>query len=81
MHQDLAPKADRPIVALLDDLKQRGLWEETLVFCGTEFGRTPVTNTGGGTAFQNGRDHNPYDFTVLMAGGGRQRRHDLRADR
>jgi uncharacterized protein (DUF1501 family) len=63
-HRKLAREIDRPIAALLSDLKQRGLFEDTLVICGGEFGRTPTTE---GT---NGRDHNPYGFTVWLAGGG-----------
>jgi hypothetical protein len=63
-HRKLAQEIDRPIAALLADLKQRGLFEETLVICGGEFGRTPTTE---GT---NGRDHNPYGFTLWLAGGG-----------
>jgi hypothetical protein len=63
-HRKLARDIDRPIAALLSDLKQRGLFEDTLVICGGEFGRTPTTE---GT---NGRDHNPYGFTVWLAGGG-----------
>ena len=55
---------DRPIAALLTDLKQRGLLDETLVLWGGEFGRTPTTENG------NGRDHNHYGFTTWMAGGG-----------
>jgi hypothetical protein len=55
---------DQPIAALLTDLKQRGMLEDTLVICGGEFGRTPVSEG------DSGRDHNPYGFTVWMAGGG-----------
>jgi hypothetical protein len=55
---------DRPIAALLTDLKQRGMLEETLVVWGGEFGRTPTTENA------DGRDHNPWGFTVWMAGGG-----------
>lgn len=55
---------DQPIAALLTDLKQRGMLEDTLVLWGGEFGRTP-TSEGG-----NGRDHNHYGFSVWMAGGG-----------
>lgn len=55
---------DRPISALLRDLKQRGLLEETLVLWGGEFGRTPTSENG------NGRDHNHHGFTVWLAGGG-----------
>jgi hypothetical protein len=60
----LAADIDRPIAALLADLKQRGLLEDTLVVWGGEFGRTPVSENG------NGRDHNPHGFTMWMAGGG-----------
>lgn len=59
-----AGEIDRPIAALLTDLKQRGMFDDTLVIWGGEFGRTPVSE--GGT----GRDHNPYGFTVWLAGGG-----------
>jgi len=55
---------DRPIAALLSDLKQRGLLEDTLVIWGGEFGRTPTSENG------NGRDHNHYGFTMWLAGGG-----------
>lgn len=60
----LAADIDRPISALLEDLKQRGLLDDTLVIWGGEFGRTPVTENA------NGRDHNPHGFTMWMAGGG-----------
>ncbi len=63
---------DKPIAALLTDLEQRGMLEETLVVWGGEFGRTPMQeNRGGGArnAFV-GRDHNPNAFTIWMAGGG-----------
>ncbi len=57
-------QVDQPIGALLKDLKQRGLLDETLVVWASEFGRTP------GSQHDNGRDHHPYGFTVWMAGGG-----------
>lgn len=60
----LAKDIDQPIAALLRDLKQRGMLEDTLVIWGGEFGRTPTTENG------NGRDHNHYGFTMWMAGGG-----------
>jgi hypothetical protein len=60
----LALDIDRPIAALLTDLKRRGLLDETLVIWGGEFGRTPTSENG------NGRDHNHYGFTMWMAGGG-----------
>lgn len=62
---------DRPITALLKDLKQRGLLEDTLVVWGGEFGRTPMReNRGGMEMAAIGRDHNPNAFTVWMAGAG-----------
>ena len=63
-HEQNALEVDQPIAYLLHDLKQRGLLDETLVLWGTEFGRTPVAEG------KDGRDHNPYGFTVWMAGGG-----------
>lgn len=63
-HEDNARAVDQPIAALLKDLKQRGLLESTLVIWGAEFGRTPFAQ---GT---NGRDHNPYGYSIWMAGGG-----------
>jgi len=62
---------DRPIAALIRDLKQRGLLEETLVVWGGEFGRTPMReNRGGRYGKFVGRDHHPFAFTMWMAGGG-----------
>ncbi len=58
------PDLDQAAAALIRDLKRRGKQDETLVFCGGEFGRTPVSESG------SGRDHNPYGFTMWMAGGG-----------
>ena len=66
-HARLAHSIDKPIAALLTDLKQRGLWEETLVVWGGEFGRTPTCE---GT---DGRDHNPHGYTMWLAGGGIKR--------
>ncbi|MBI1309835.1 DUF1501 domain-containing protein [bacterium] len=60
----MAAEIDQPIAALLRDLKQRGLLEETLVVWGGEFGRTPVSENG------DGRDHNHYGFSMWLAGGG-----------
>ena len=60
----LAADIDRPMAALLADLKRTGLLEDTLVIWGGEFGRTPTSENG------NGRDHNHYGFTMWMAGGG-----------
>jgi hypothetical protein len=71
-HRELASQCDQPIAALLTDLKQRGLLEETLVLCGGEFGRTPAVELGqagtGNPLF--GRDHNHWGFSVWLAGGG-----------
>lgn len=69
-HKRTAREVDQPIAALVTDLKQRGLLSETLVVVASEFGRTPVVNLGGFRAVHNGRDHNIYGFTVLIAGGG-----------
>ncbi|MEX0701685.1 MAG: DUF1501 domain-containing protein [Planctomycetales bacterium] len=63
-HTELCRATDRPIAALLADLKRRGLLEETLVVWGGEFGRTPMSEKG------DGRDHNPWGFTTWLAGGG-----------
>jgi len=68
-HRRLAGELDGPIAALLADLKQRGMLEETLVLWGGEFGRTPTVELAGGTP-KAGRDHNHYGFTVWLAGGG-----------
>ena len=69
-HRKCASNSDQAFAAVLKDLKSRGLLDDTLVVCGSEFGRTPVVETGGGFAIQNGRDHNPFAFTMWMAGGG-----------
>ena len=72
-HRRLALECDQAIGALLKDLKQRGMLEDTLVIWGGEFGRTPVVElpTPGANAGKiNGRDHNPHGFTMWMAGGG-----------
>jgi uncharacterized protein (DUF1501 family) len=70
-HTVMARKVDVPIAGLLADLKSRGLLESTLVVWGGDFGRTPFTNgVEGGGVGQAGRDHNPYGFSVWMAGGG-----------
>jgi hypothetical protein len=64
-HAEHARAVDRPIAALLADLKQRGLLDDTIVWWGGEFGRTPYAQNNG-----TGRDHNPEGFTVWLAGGG-----------
>lgn len=61
---------DQPIAALLKDLKMRGLWEDTLVVWGGEFGRTPMMETRASGADYRGRDHHSEAFTMWLAGGG-----------
>jgi len=63
-HTKNALEVDKPIAALLTDLKRRGLLKDTLVIWGGEFGRTPVAQG------KDGRDHNPHGFTMFLAGGG-----------
>jgi hypothetical protein len=70
IHAKLARQSDKPIAALLRDLKARGLLSDTLVICGSEFGRTPVVEKSAAVKVQNGRDHNNYGFTMWLAGGG-----------
>ncbi|MEE2737008.1 MAG: DUF1501 domain-containing protein [Planctomycetota bacterium] len=69
-HASAASKVDRPIAALLKDLKQRGLLNETLVVWGGEFGRTADTNEAQWKKKEPGRDHNPRAMTMWFAGGG-----------
>jgi hypothetical protein len=75
-HQDIlahkvnARNSDQAFAAVIKDLKGRGLWNDTLVVCGSEFGRTPVREVGGaGAGIKRGRDHNPFGFTMWLAGG------------
>ena len=63
-HEKMCGLTDQPVAALLQDLKQRGLLDSTLVIWGSEFGRLPMSQAG------NGRDHNPHGFTMWFAGGG-----------
>ena len=63
-HKKMAFQIDQPIAALIQDLKQRGLLEETIILWAGEFGRTPFSQGS------NGRDHNPYGFSIFLAGGG-----------
>ena len=64
LHTKNAAEVDKPIAGLLKDLKARGLLKDTLVIWGGEFGRTPWAQGA------DGRDHNPYGYTIWMAGGG-----------
>ena len=66
-HSKMCRSTDQPIAGLLTDLKSRGLLDETLVVWGGEFGRTPFNESG------KGRDHNPWGFSMWMAGGGVRR--------
>jgi len=63
-HSQLCAATDLPVAGLLQDLKQRGLWKDTLVIWGGEFGRMPMSESG------KGRDHNPWGYSVWLAGGG-----------
>jgi hypothetical protein len=63
-HTKMCKGMDKPVAGLLADLKRRGLLEDTLVVIGGEFGRTPMSEKG------DGRDHNPYGFTMVLAGAG-----------
>jgi uncharacterized protein (DUF1501 family) len=76
-HANLIGAVDKPIAALIADLKQRGMLEDTLVvWCG-EFGRSPDNGVRGGTAY--GRDHNPKAMTIWFAGGGVKAGHTIGA--
>jgi len=65
--RERCPDMDQATAALIRDLKRRGKLDETLIVWGGEFGRTPVSESG------DGRDHNPYGFTMFLAGGGAKR--------
>jgi hypothetical protein len=71
-HRNNAAAVDLPIAGLLRDLKGRGMLDDTLVMCGSEFGRTPVFEfqDGNDGRNRNGRDHNPHGFTMWFAGAG-----------
>lgn len=68
-HRGEAKRVDKPVAALIADLKQRGLLETTLVMITTEFGRTPFAQANQGT-LSRGRDHHPQGFTNVLVGGG-----------
>ncbi len=73
LHAARCAEVDQPVAALLTDLKQRGLLDETLVVFCTEFGRTPAIEERAGGV--DGRDHHPHGFTVWLAGAGLKRGH------
>jgi hypothetical protein len=68
-HTREAGRLDQPVAALLKDLRQRGMLEDTLILCTSEFGRTPFTQSGA-DQIGTGRDHNMYGFSIWMAGAG-----------
>jgi hypothetical protein len=73
LHRKTGHDSDQPFAALIKDLKSRGLFDETIIVAGSEFGRTPVVEVGSGFnggQTHNGRDHNPHGFTMWIAGGG-----------
>lgn len=70
VHRRLARQADPAIASLVEDLKLRGLFEDTLLVVGTEFGRTPAVQNSSTIKLHAGRDHNSLGFTILLAGGG-----------
>jgi hypothetical protein len=70
IHKRLAAGADPAIASLLEDLKLRGLLQDTLVIIGGEFGRTPAVEVSGLVKVQNGRDHNSAAYSMVLAGGG-----------
>ena len=76
-HRGNANAVDQPIAALLHDLESRGMLEDTLVLCGSEFGRTPSRELFDGQMGRSddGRDHNPHGFTMWMCGGGTKQGH------
>jgi hypothetical protein len=72
-HERLARECDQPIAAFVEDLRQRGMLDDTLVMWGGEFGRTPTVELaafGSNANGANGRDHNSYGFSMWLAGGG-----------
>lgn len=70
LHAKSCGRVDKPLAGLIKDLKQRGMLEDTLVVCATEFGRTPALELTALNKAGTGRDHHPHGFTIWMAGGG-----------
>jgi hypothetical protein len=73
LHAKSCGRVDKPLAGLITDLKRRGMLDETLVVCATEFGRTPALEITSLNKAGTGRDHHPHGFTVWMAGGGVKR--------
>ncbi len=70
LHARSCRRVDKPLAGLISDLKQRGMLDDTLVVCATEFGRTPALEKTSLNQAGTGRDHHPHGFTIWMAGGG-----------
>ncbi|MFO1064225.1 MAG: DUF1501 domain-containing protein [Pirellulales bacterium] len=70
LHARSCGRVDKPLAGLIQDLKQRGMLEDTLVVCATEFGRTPALELTSLNKAGTGRDHHPHGFTIWMAGAG-----------
>lgn len=70
LHARSCGRVDKPLAGLIKDLKQRGMLDDTLVVCATEFGRTPALELTALNKAGTGRDHHPHGFTIWMAGGG-----------
>jgi hypothetical protein len=73
LHARSCARIDKPVAGLLKDLKRRGMLDETVVVCCTEFGRTPAVEKGNLNRAATGRDHHPHGFTVWLAGAGLKR--------
>ncbi|HVX16073.1 MAG TPA: DUF1501 domain-containing protein [Pirellulales bacterium] len=75
LHARSCGRVDKPLAGLVTDLKRRGMLDDTIVVCATEFGRTPALEITSLNKAGTGRDHHPHGFTVWMAGGGLKRGH------
>lgn len=73
LHARSCGRVDKPLAGLITDLKQRGMLDDTLVVCATEFGRTPALERTSLNKAGTGRDHHPHGFSMWMAGGGLKR--------
>ena len=73
LHAKSCGRVDKPLAGLITDLKRRGMLDETIVVCATEFGRTPALEITSLNKAGTGRDHHPHGFTIWMAGGGLKR--------